>query len=52
LLPLWVYALGDITELRRVAAAYIRQYCEVEHIYPSETDQGRLMLEILAAMNR
>jgi hypothetical protein len=34
----------EITELRKVVAAYIREYCEVE--------QGRLMLEILSAMHR
>lgn len=42
----------EITELRKVVAAYIREYCEDEKIYLSETDQGRLMLEILTAMNR
>jgi pilus assembly protein CpaF len=42
----------EITELRRVVTAYVREYVEKERIYLSETDQCRLMLEILAAMQR
>lgn len=42
----------EITELRRVVTAYVREYVELEKIYLSETDQCRLMLEILSAMQR
>lgn len=54
LASLGVYDLQrvEITELRRAVAAYVSEYCEKENIYLSDTDQGRLMLEILAAMNR
>ncbi len=51
---LGVYDLAklDLTELRRVVAAFVREYCAAEHLYLSDTDQGRLMLEILTGMNR
>ena len=42
----------DINELRKVITAYIREYCEVEKVYISDTDQGRLMLEILTLLRR
>jgi hypothetical protein len=42
----------EITELRRVVAAYVEEYCRLEKIYLSDTDQGKLTLEILTGMNR
>ena len=42
----------EITELRKVVTAYIREYCEVEKILLSDSEQGRLMLEILTGMHR
>ena len=42
----------EITELRKVVTAYIREYCDVEKVLLSDAEQGRLMLEILAAMHR
>lgn len=39
-------------ELRRLIAAFISEYCDKERIYLSDTDQGRLLLEILTAMHR
>jgi hypothetical protein len=42
----------EITELRRVVAAYVTEYCAKENIYLSDTDQGRLQLEILTTMHR
>jgi pilus assembly protein CpaF len=41
-----------ITELRKIVAASITEYCDKEKIYLSDADQGRLMLEILTAMHR
>lgn len=54
LASLGVYDLKrvEITELRKVVTAYVREYVEKENIYLSETDQCRLMLEILTAMQR
>ena len=54
LASLGVYDLTrvDVGELRKVVAAYVQEYCESEHIYLSDTDQGRLILEILTGMNR
>ncbi|MDB5313097.1 MAG: hypothetical protein JWO38_7299 [Gemmataceae bacterium] len=51
---LGVYDLSrvDTHELKRVVAAYVTEYCQVEKVYLSDTDQGRLMLEILTGMNR
>ncbi|HJZ56082.1 MAG TPA: hypothetical protein VKE74_14035 [Gemmataceae bacterium] len=51
---LGVYDLDrlEISELRRVVAAYVEEYCRTEKIYLSDTDQGRLTLEILTGMNR
>ncbi len=42
----------EITELRRVVAAYVTEYCVNEKFYLSDADQGRLQLEILTAMHR
>jgi hypothetical protein len=42
----------EITELRKVVSAYIREYCDAEKILLSDAEQGRLMLEILSAMHR
>ena len=49
-----VYDLArlEIGELRRVVAAYVQEFCATENVYLSDTDQGRLTLEILAGMNR
>jgi hypothetical protein len=54
LASLGVYDLSrlDITELRKVVAAYVDEYCQTENVYLSPTDQGRLTLEIMAGMNR
>lgn len=51
---LGIYDLGrvEITELRKIVTAYVREYVEKEKIYLSEIDQCRLMLEILTAMQR
>jgi pilus assembly protein CpaF len=51
---LGVYDLSGIEtgELRKVVAAYVEEYCRQEKVYLSPTDQGRLTLEILTAMNR
>lgn len=42
----------EVTELRKVIAAYVREYTENEKVYLSDADQGRLMLEILTAFQR
>ena len=42
----------EVTELRKVITAYIREYVETEKIYLSETDQGRIMLDILTSLTR
>lgn len=42
----------EITEFRRVVAAYVSEYVAAEKIYLSDTDQGRLMLEILTTLHR
>ena len=42
----------EVTELRKVVTAYIREYAESEKVYLSDTDQGRLMLEILTSLTR
>jgi pilus assembly protein CpaF len=54
LASLGVYDLQrvDVTELRRVVAAYVIEYLAAEKLYLSDTDQGRLQLEILTAMHR
>jgi pilus assembly protein CpaF len=42
----------ETTELRKIVTLYVREYVEKEKLYISETDQCRLMLEILTAMQR
>lgn len=42
----------EIGELRKVVAAFVREYADAEKVYLSDADQGRLTLEILTAMNR
>lgn len=42
----------DPNELRKVVAAYVAEYCQVENIYLSDTDQAKLTLEILTGINR
>ncbi|AMV23547.1 hypothetical protein VT84_03995 [Gemmata sp. SH-PL17] len=42
----------EITELRKIVSAYIREYGESEKVYLSDTDQGRIMLEILTSLQR
>jgi hypothetical protein len=42
----------EITELRRIVAAYVAEYVVKERILLSDADQARLQLEILAAMHR
>jgi hypothetical protein len=49
-----LYDVGrlDPNELRRIVTAYVTEYGEAERIYISDTDQGRLTLEILAALRK
>jgi pilus assembly protein CpaF len=42
----------DVSELRRVIAAHIGEYCSKERVYLSDADQGRLILEILTTVQR
>ncbi len=42
----------DVAELRKIITAYVGEYCRSEKVYLSDTDQGRLMLEILTGMKR
>jgi hypothetical protein len=42
----------DVAELRKVVAAYVAEYIAAENLYLSDSDQGRLQLEILTAMHR
>lgn len=42
----------EVTELRKAVVAYIDEHCVSEKIYLHETDRGRLLLEIMAAMGR
>ena len=42
----------DPNELRKVIAAYVSEYAETEKVYLSDTDQGRLTLEILTSLRR
>ena len=42
----------DTAELRKIISAYIREYGENEKIYLSDSDQGRLLLEILTSLQR
>lgn len=54
LASLGVYDLQrvEVTELRKIVAAYVTEYLQTEKIYLSDTDEGRLQLEILALMRR
>lgn len=54
LASLGVYDLQrvEVTELRKIVAAYVAEYLRGEKIYLSDTDEGRLQLEILTAMHR
>ncbi|MCE9565077.1 MAG: hypothetical protein K8U57_23850 [Planctomycetes bacterium] len=42
----------EIAEMRKVVAAYVSEYVVAEKIFLSDTDQSRLILEILTAMQR
>jgi hypothetical protein len=42
----------DPNELRKVIGAYVSEYAADEKIYLSDTDQGRLTLEILTSLRR
>ncbi|MBA4189743.1 MAG: hypothetical protein C0467_17290 [Planctomycetaceae bacterium] len=54
LASLGVYDLHrvEIAEMRKVVAAYVSEYVLAEKIFLSDTDQSRLILEILTAMQR
>ncbi len=54
LASLGVYDLHrvEIAEMRKVVAAYVSEYVVAEKIFLSDTDQSRLILEILTAMQR
>jgi hypothetical protein len=42
----------DPNELRKVIGAYVSEYATTEKVYLSDTDQGRLTLEILTSLRR
>lgn len=42
----------DSAELRKVIAAYVDEYCRTERIFLTDTDKGRVTLEILTGMGR
>lgn len=42
----------DAHELEKVIAAYVTEYAQAEKIYLSDTDQGRLTLEVLTSLRR
>ena len=42
----------DANELRKVISAYVAEYADTEKVYLSDTDQGRLTLEILTSLRR
>jgi len=42
----------EVTEFRKVVAAYVSEYVNSENVFLSDADQGRLMLEILTVMHR
>ena len=42
----------DVNELRKVIGAYVAEYVAAEKIYLSDTDQGRLTLEILTSLRK
>lgn len=54
LASLKVYDLSkfDAHELERIITAYVAEYAEQEKLYISDTDQGRLTLEILTSLRR
>jgi hypothetical protein len=49
-----VYDLSriDSHELQKVIAAYVDEYCKAERIFLTDTDKGRVTLEILTGMGR
>jgi hypothetical protein len=51
---LGVYDLSEVEigELRKLVSATVDEFCAAEKVYLSDTDQGRLTLEILTGMNR
>ena len=54
LASLKVYDLSrlDPNELQKIISAYVSEYAQVEKIYLSDTDQGRLTLEILTTVRK
>lgn len=42
----------DANELQKVISAYVSEYAGAEKVYLSDTDQGRLTLEILTSLRR
>ena len=42
----------DVNELRRIITAYVHEFTDAEKIYLSDTDQGRLALEILTSLRK
>jgi hypothetical protein len=42
----------EVGERRRVVSAYVAEYVAAEKLYLSDADQGRLVLEVLTAMER
>jgi pilus assembly protein CpaF len=42
----------DANELQKVISAYVTEYAQNEKIYLSDTDQGRLTLEILTSLHK
>ncbi len=54
LAALGVFDLSGIEtgELRKVIEAYVEEYCKAERIYLTDTDKGRVTLEILTGMGR
>ncbi|QDU19179.1 hypothetical protein [Urbifossiella limnaea] len=54
LAALGVFDLSGIEkgELRKVIEAYVEEYCKGERIYLSDTEKGRVTLEILTGMGR
>ncbi len=42
----------DSVELRKVIAAYVDEYCKAERVYLTDTDKGKVTLEILTGMGR
>ena len=42
----------DVNELRKVIVAYVSEYASTEKLYLSDSDQGRLALEILTSLRK